>query len=172
MTYTVAFHRRIRCVRNCKRRQMKAQLLIVAAATGLLLSIAHPFRARAETLEKTNDFAEMSFEALQGNKKGTPCIISITSQAINLCGLQTVPRNARVDYRYQDRTPINNCNSFGFWCIGQDHSFVIGWKPEGADARTSFTVVFVSREEAERFNKALATWSDTTPADVRGPGWR
>lgn len=132
-------------------------------------------QAAAGIASPANDqagFSEQSFDALANNAKGAPCNVIFKTDAIDLCGLLFVPRGGKVDYRYLDRTPVNNCNSFGFWCEGQDHSFTIGWKIEGEATRRSFTVVFRNRNVADKFNKVLAAWSDTTPADVRGPGNR
>lgn len=149
------------------------QAVLAKLITTTLLCLGCIPHAKAEIPEKvSHEFAGQSFEALRDSAKGEACKITITQHAMDLCGLQSVARNARVDYRYQDRTPWNNCNSLGFWCIGQDHTFVIGWKAEGDEKRSSFTVVFVNRQAAEQFNKALSEWTDTTPADVRGPGWR
>ena len=110
-------------------------------------------------------FQEQSFDALKENKDGEPCKLVFEAEALALCDGQVVPRNAKVEYRYRDRTPVNNCNMFG-WCVLNDHRFIIGWKPVGATERQSFTIVFRNLKVAENFNQAMSKWADVTPEEM------
>lgn len=109
---------------------------------------------------------EKSFDALKDGKHGEPCRVVFKSDALELCDGQSVPRKASVDYRYRNRTQVNNCNALGFFCSFFDHRFIVGWRSEGDEKRKSFTLVFRNTQTAEQFNQAMARWSDTTPEEM------
>ena len=131
-----------------------------------LLLLALPVCSTSALAQSTNSaFQEQSFDALKGNKNGEPCKIIFKTEALALCDGQVVPRHAKVEYRYRDRTPVNNCNVFG-WCVLNDHRFIIGWKPEGATERQSFTIVFRNLKVAENFNQTMSKWAEVTPEEM------
>jgi len=110
-------------------------------------------------------FQEQSFDAIKGSKNGEPCKVIFKAETLSLCDEQVVPRSAKVEYRYRDRTPVNNCNILG-WCVLNDHRFVIGWKLEGATERQSLTIVFRNLKVAENFNQVMSKWADVTPEEM------